>query len=87
MRSHCIPTLASVLPAAAGSMIGVMLEHLRVQMCEVPQAPMHAFALHSDTSECLASCCWQHDCCHDRVSERADVRGLTGTNACSRIAF
>jgi hypothetical protein len=87
MRSHCFLTLVSVSPAAAGSMIVVMLEYLRVQTFEVLQAPMHAFALHSDTSECLASCCWQHDCCHVRVSERADVRGATGTDACGRIAF
>ena len=44
MRSHCILALASVLSAAAGSMIVVMIEHLRVQMFEVLQAPMHAFA-------------------------------------------
>ena len=64
MQSHCILTLAGVLPAAAGSMIVVMLEHLSVQMFEVLQAPMHAVALHSDTSACLASRCWQRDCCH-----------------------
>jgi hypothetical protein len=90
MRSHCVQTLVRVLLAAAGSMIVVMLEHLRVQMFEVLQAPMHAFALQSDTSVCLASCCWQHDGCHAWASECADapeVQGVTGTNACGRIAF
>jgi hypothetical protein len=46
MRAHCFLTLASVWPAAVGSMIVVMLEHLRVQMFEMLQAPMQAFALH-----------------------------------------
>ena len=87
MRSHCVQTLVRVLLAAAGSMIVVMLEHLRVQMFEVLQAPMHAFALHADTGECLGSCCWQHDGCHARASDRAEVRGAKGTDACSRIAL
>ena len=56
MRSHCILTLASVLPAAAGSMTVVTLGHLRVQIVEGLQASTHAVALLSDTSECLASC-------------------------------
>ena len=55
MRSHCFLTLVSVSPAADGSMIVVMLEYLRVQTFLVLQAPMHAFAWHSDISECLAA--------------------------------
>jgi hypothetical protein len=65
MQAHCIMTLSSVWQAVAGSMNAVMLKHLIVQMFVVLQAPMHTCALHYDTIECLASCCWQHECVHD----------------------
>ena len=54
-------------------------------MFEVLHAPMHAVALHSDTGECLASCCWQHDRSHAWASESTDVGGATGTNAMHRM--
>ena len=54
MLEHCIETLSSVLPAAAGIMTVGTCEHLSVQIFEVLQAPMHACALHQDAIGCLA---------------------------------
>jgi hypothetical protein len=48
-------TLSNVWPADAGSMNAFMIKHLIIQMFVVLQAPMHAYALHYDTIECLTS--------------------------------